>query len=241
MTKNSDISLSIWEHITELRSVLLKILLFAAFGMLLALCFHTKIFEILAYPYQELSNSKNSLVILTPFEGIATLLNTCFWIGLVGTSPFWLYFIYQFVAPALEVEHRRMVIPFVFLSLLSMVFGFFVAFYLTIPLANRYLMDINSHLGTNFWSLSEYVNYTVLLLFANGLAFELSVILFFLVHYGLISQKSLKRHRKFAIICIFILSAILTPPDVLTQVLLAIPLMIIYEGAILYSRFRPLA
>lgn len=180
---------------------------------------------------------KPHLVLLGPVEGLLSIMRISMWTGLIGTSPLWLYFILQFIAPALRESQRRFIGPFIVSSLLFMAAGFCFAFFFTIPIANGALSTLNLKFGENFWTLSNYLDYSVVLLFANGIAFELAVILFFLVHLGLLSSRRMSDSRRAVIVAIFILSAILTPPDVLSLFLLAIPLMGIYELAILYARF----
>jgi sec-independent protein translocase protein TatC len=190
------------------------------------------------YLEYDIAQPSAKLILLSPSEGLLTTIKTSFWIGLVATSPLWLFFILQFIAPALGGTQRKLIYPFIGLSMCSIALGFAFAFYITIPLANVYLAEINQSLGQNLWSLSQYVSYSFLLLFANGIAFESSVILFFLIHYGMISAPTLKKHRRGVIVGIFVASAILTPPDVLTQILLAIPLMIIFEATIFYAQIN---
>lgn len=179
-----------------------------------------------------------SLLVLGPIEGMLTTFKMAFWLGLVGTSPIWFYFIFSFVSPALESAQKRLFIPFVGLSILFITLGILFSFYLTIPIANQYLRLFNESIGTNQWTLSNYLDYTVILLLANGIAFEFAVILLFLVHYGVINPDSMANKRRHMIVAAFVIGAILTPPDVLTQVMLAVPLILLYEGIIVYGRLR---
>lgn len=178
------------------------------------------------------------LVILGPLEGILIALKTSLWVGLVATSPFWLFVLLKFITPALYKHERRLIIPFLFISLVFMVIGGLFAFHVTIPFANDYLSSFNGVIGINLWSLEHYLDYTFFLLFANSLAFEFCVIGIFAVHLGLISKETLSSHRRLAIVLAFIIGALLTPPDVFTQFMLAIPLIILYETVILYARFK---
>lgn len=188
----------------------------------------------------ELSSTQKSqpIALLGPLEGMKTSLTICFWLSLVGTSPFWLYFVVQFIAPAIEQVHRRLLLPFFGLSLLFLGVGFLFAQTITIPLANKFFYAFNEGIGTNFWSYALYIDYTLLLYLANGLAFELTLLLFFFVHFEFISASFMRSHRRAAILLAFILGALLTPPDVLTQLLLAFPLIGLYELAIIYASFR---
>ena len=221
-----------WGHVDELRKTMIKVFLIIGAGFFLSALFYHYIFQLLMWPLQA-----QKLVLLSPFEGMRCLLKISLWIGLVGTSPFWLYHIVNFIAPALNRAQRYIIVPFFFVSLIFLVLGFSFAFFVTIPLANAYLALLNQEFGENLWTLSNYLDYTIMLLFANGLAFETAVILFFLVHFGFISAGKMAEKRRFVIVGIFTLSAILTPPDILTQFMLAIPLMGLYELAILYARF----
>ncbi len=178
------------------------------------------------------------LIILGPIEGMLTMLKVCFWCAVISTSPLWLFLLLRFISPALEVRHRLLIFPFLGMSLLFLSAGILFGFYITIPIANQYLSFFNQSIGTNLWSLTHYLDYSVFLLLANGLAFELAVILFFLVHYRMISVESLVEKRRHMIVAAFIIGAILTPPDVLTQLMLAIPLIGFYELIILYGRMR---
>lgn len=179
--------------------------------------------------------SKN-LVLLGPLEGLLIAIKVSLWLGIVITSPLWLFVLLKFIAPALRKSERRLLGPFILLSLAFIVSGLAFAYYMTIPLSNQYLMAFNETIGSNLWSLSHYLDYTLFLLLANALAFELGALGFFAVQLGLISAESLISKRRVAILGAFILGALLTPPDVLSQILLAIPLIALYESMILYAR-----
>lgn len=180
----------------------------------------------------------NNLIILSPIEGVATSFKVSFWVGLVATSPLWLFLLAKFIIPALHDSERKTIGPFLALSTVFLFGGLCFAFFVTLPLANQYLLSFNSPLGINLWSLSQYLDYTLILLLANGLAFEMALLLFILVHFHLLSAESLIAKRRHMIVLAFIVGAILTPPDVLTQFLLAIPLIVLYELGILYARLR---
>ena len=128
--------------------------------------------------------------------------------------------------------------PFLSLSLLFLFAGFLFAFFLTIPIANHYLMSFNEEIGVNLWAFANYLDYTIILLLAHGLAFEICVVLLFLVHFGFLTAEKMRAKRSFFAVGAFILSAVLTPPDVLTQLMLAFPLIFLYEVAIFYAFLR---
>lgn len=176
------------------------------------------------------------LVVLGPLEGILIAFKVSFWVGLAVSSPLWLYFIIQFIMPGLNAHEKSFASSFILLSLIFITAGCFFAFFITIPLANEYLLTFNQHIGNNLWSLENYLNYSLFLMLANAFAFELATIGIFAVKLGYISLEMLINRRRHAILGAFILGALMTPPDVLTQFMLAIPLIALYEGIILYAR-----
>lgn len=178
------------------------------------------------------------LVLLGPLEGMKIALKTAFFVGVLLTAPLWAFCIARFIAPALRQAEKRAAIPFLLTSVGFIVMGGLFAYSVTIPLANTYLLQFNAALGTNLWSLSHYLDYTLFLLIANGAAFQLAAIGLFAVHYRVVTAELLSTHRRGAIVVAFILGALLTPPDVATQFLLAIPLIILYESVILYAKLR---
>lgn len=188
--------------------------------------------------YAKPIRTSSRLLILGPLEGMEIAIKTSIWLGVVATSPLWLLLLLQYITPALHKEEKRLIIPFLLTSLCFITSGCIFAFFITIPLANAYFTAFNQSIGFNMWSLSHYLNYTLFLLLANGLAFEFCVLGIFAVHLKLITADGLAAKRRFAVIIALILGALLTPPDVLTQLMLAIPLIILYECVILYARIR---
>lgn len=184
------------------------------------------------------SNKQKDLIILGPLEGMLVSLKASVWVGIVATSPLWLWILLQFLLPGMSGKEKQLLFPFLMTSLTFISAGCLFAFYLTIPMANEYLYSFNNGIGTNMWSLAQYLDYTLFLLLANGMAFELCAIGIFAVHLGLISAKTLISYRRVAVVAAFVIGALLTPPDVLTQVMLAVPLIILYEGVIIYARMR---
>lgn len=186
--------------------------------------------------YLESIKQQDKLVIFGPVEGMVTSFKVCFWVSLVITAPFWLYFLLQFVAPALRSHEKRLLGPFLAASSAFCTAGLLFAYLVTLPLSNAFLWALNAEVGNNLWSLSNYLDYTLFLLLANAFAFELSLLLFFLVHLGIIGAEWMVSHRRHSVVAALIIAAILTPPDIPSQLMLAIPLMGLYEIAIFYAR-----
>lgn len=182
-----------------------------------------------------ISYTEKDLKFFGPLEGMIATLKVSLWIAIAFTSPIWLYLILTFIAPTLKKESVRELRAFWAYSVVLFFLGVFFAWKVSIPWANQILKSFNQGLGENLWGFSHYLDYTLVLLFATGTAFEGASLLLFLVHIGKLSAEQLKIKRRHAIVAIFIISAILTPPDVLTQFMLAIPLMLLYECVILYA------
>ncbi len=182
--------------------------------------------------------SSSPLVILGPVEGFRTVLSVCFWFSLVVTAPLWLYVICLFIAPGLHAREHSFLIPCTLIALLFMGLGIAFGFYVALPTANAFLYAFNSQIGSNLWSLGTYYDYTVALLLANAFAFELGAVLALLVHYGGISSNWMKQWRRHVWVGVLVLGALLTPPDVVTQLLLAGPLLVLFELILLYARIK---
>ena len=181
---------------------------------------------------------RSPLLIMGPVEGLILVFKTCFWLSLAMTAPFWGWVWLRFILPGMYARERAILVPFLLCSLFCIACGCSLAYYVTLPLANEYLTLFNSAIGQNAWTLNHYVNYVLLLCLGHAIAAELALLLMILVHFRLLSPEWMISKRRHMIVAAFILGALLTPPDVLTQVLLAIPLIAIYELAILYAKWR---
>lgn len=229
--------LTLWEHVGELRASLLRALIVSLMGMGIILFFSK---EILLYFESLLPDELNSLAFFSPQEGMITVFKLSFWTGLFLTAPYSLFELLSFIAPALNKELKNLLLPFSFLSFLFMSLGLLLCLFFTLPLANNYLFLFNSEIGTNLWGFSAYFNYVLLLLFAHVTTFFLGSVLLLLVHLRILKNTQLESKRRHAIVLSLIIAALITPPDVLTQVIVAIPLYGFFEMAVLYAKIRTL-
>lgn len=178
------------------------------------------------------------LNLFNPLEGFVLSIKISLWVGAVLSSPIWIIFLARFFYPALHPFERTLVIPFLGLSFVFMGAGAMIGYAFSLPIANQYLYAFNEEIGTNLWSLSLYVSYSVALILAHAAAFEFFLVLLFTVHFQIISHESLSAYRKQMTLAAFIVAAVLTPPDVITQVILATLLIAMYESAIAYAKWR---
>ena len=177
-----------------------------------------------------------SLIFISVAEAFFTYMKVAFIAGIIVTSPFVLYQIWAFVAPGLYQKEKKYVIPFIlggsFFFALGVLFGYFVA----IPVGFKFLLGYATDFIKPMPSMKEYLSFSIKFLLAFGLVFEFPVVLVLLAKIGVVDAKMLARQRKYAILLIFIFAAVMTPPDIISQVLMALPLIGLYELSILLSK-----
>jgi len=164
-------------------------------------------------------------------------LKVSFFAGLLFAMPIILWQLWLFVAPGLYDNEKKMVLPFVVGGSVMFTVGVLFAYYVVTPFGFQFLITFGSFLYTPLINIEDYVGFFTKILLGFGIAFELPVVAYFLGLLGLITDQTLIRFFKYAIVMIFVLAALLTPPDVLTQVLMAAPLIILYGASILILKF----
>jgi sec-independent protein translocase protein TatC len=224
-------------HLRELRKRLILSFIAVGTGFLLCYALADTLFNILAFPLLKVMPTGGTLIFTSVAEAFFTYMKVAFIAGLILASPFVLYQIWAFVAPGLYRNEKRYVFPFVFLGsfffALGIVFGYFVA----IPIGFKFLLGYATDFIKPMPSMKEYLSFSIKFLLAFGLVFEFPVILLLLSKIGVVDAQKLARQRKYAILLIFIFAAVMTPPDLISQVLMALPLMGLYELSIILSKF----
>lgn len=229
-------------HLVELRKRLgLSIVsIFVAF--IVAFVFHEALLEWITAPLNEAieqvskisAKAANGMVTTNQVGGaFFVAIKVAFFAGLLGAMPFILYQIWQFIAPGLYNNEKKMVIPFVLGGSIMFFVGVLFAYYVVTPFGFQFLITFGSFLYTPLINIEDYVGFFTKIMMGFGIAFELPVFAYFLALLGLVTDRILKDFFKYAVIIIFILAALLTPPDVLTQLLMAIPLVLLYGISIL--------
>jgi sec-independent protein translocase protein TatC len=157
--------------------------------------------------------------------------------GIILSLPIIFWQIWGFVAPGLYVKERRMVIPFVLVALILFLGGASFCYFLVLPFALKFMIGFSGDLLSPIISVGSYISFSGMLLLAFGICFELPVIAYVLGRLGVISSKQLSKGRKIAVVVILLVAGVLTPtPDIFTQLLLAVPLYILYETSIIVVR-----
>jgi len=163
-------------------------------------------------------------------------LKVSFFAGLLGAMPFILYQLWLFVAPGLYSNEKKMAIPFVAGGSVMFFIGVMFAYYVVTPFGFQFLITFGAFLYTPLINIEDYVGFFTKIMFGFGLAFELPVFAYFLALLGLVTDRTLIDFFKYAIVIIFVAAALLTPPDILTQLLMAAPLIILYGVSIFIVR-----
>ena len=233
-----DQKMSLTEHLVALRKSLTRSLI--AVGIGFGACYYFKewIFDIVTRPLTQVL-PKNSYLIYTGLtEAFFVYMKLAFFASLIITSPFIIYQIWKFISPALHSNEKKYVVPFVFFSTLLFVSGVLFGYFIALPPAFQFFVSFNNKYLQAMISFSDYLSLFVTFLLGFGLSFELPIFMFFLAKLGIVNAKMLSKQRRYAILVIFIVAAILTPsPDALSQILMAIPLIFLYEVSIFVVKF----
>jgi sec-independent protein translocase protein TatC len=216
------------DHLEELRSRIIRSLAAVCVGAVLGYMMSR---PALGY----LARSAGELQSLSPLETFGVRIKLAVVAGLVLALPYVLIEAWRFVAPGLYRNEQRVALGLIVSSFLCFVVGGAFSFIVVGPNAMRMLQGLGTPEIANRWSVAKYVSFVLNLMLAFGAVFELPVAMFFLTKLGIITPKTLRRKRRHAIVGVFIVAAIVTPPDAFTQILLAIPLMVLYEVGIMVS------
>ena len=229
-------------HLVELRKRLINsfILLFIFF--IICYFFSEYIYGFLVDPYAEAvkdDGSQRRLIFTALQETFLTYLKVSFFAAFFVTSPFILIQIWKFIAPGLYEHEKSAIMPYLVLTPILFFLGGALVYYLIMPLAIKFFLSFETSAQINSLPIqleakvNEYLSLIMRLIFAFGISFQLPILLSLLARVGFIDSQYLKKRRKYVIVIIFALAAILTPPDPITQIGLGIPLLILYELSIL--------
>jgi sec-independent protein translocase protein TatC len=216
-------------HLGELRSCLIKSLLAIAAGFAVCYTFVENLFFFLSRPLTAVATPGLTLIGTSVIEAFFTKMKVAFIAGLIVALPVVLWQIWRFVAPGLYDHEKRYARSFVFFGTLFFLLGACFCYLVVFQFGFSFLLRRYVAIGVRpAIRVGEYLSFASRLVLALGVAFELPVVCYFLTRIGLIDHRFLVRQFRYAVIVIFILAAILTPPDVISQVLLAVPLMLLY-------------
>ena len=227
-------------HIADLRkrltisTITVVIMFFACFS------FYEPILEWMMAPVKHALPVGTSMIAVEIQETFFTAMKVAFFAGFIISLPVIFWQLWLFLAPGLYDHEKKLVVPFVFFATLMFLLGASFAYYIVVPVGFDFLIAFGNSVVSVLPSIGKYVGFFTKLLIGFGIAFELPVITFFLAKIGLVNDQMLKDFFRYAVVLIFIISAILTPPDVISQVLMAAPLLILYGVSIYIAKvFNP--
>ncbi len=216
-------------HLRELRQRLIRVLIGIAVAFVFTYYWSEDIYRLLVAPLlPHLPEEQRFIVFSTVTEPFFTYLKVGLLGAVVVALPYILYEAWAFIAPALYEQEKRVFLPVVALSFLLFVAGILFAYFVVFPAAFRYLMGFSADLLKPYVSMALYMGLVVRLLLAFGLAFQLPLLMLVLARAGIVEAGRFKGWWKYALVLSLMAGALLTPPDPLSQVLMALPLMVLY-------------
>ncbi|MBW2248590.1 MAG: twin-arginine translocase subunit TatC [Deltaproteobacteria bacterium] len=224
------------EHLEELRKRLIVCFIAVGVGFVLSYGFKEKLFQILTRPLIRVMQTGDKLIFTGLPEAFFTYLKVAFLSGIILAAPVIFYQFWMFVAPGLYDKEKRLMVPVVVLSTVFFVGGAFFGYFIVFPYGFKFFLGFASETIRPLPSMREYLGFASKLLLAFGVVFELPLIITLLAKLGMVSVSFLKKNRKYALLLFFIGAAILTPPDVVTQMMMALPLILLYEISIVGAR-----
>ncbi|MBU1061291.1 MAG: twin-arginine translocase subunit TatC [Candidatus Omnitrophica bacterium] len=218
------------EHLEELRSRLIKSIIFLIIASCISYAFKDIILDFVVRPV-------GKLVFIAPQEAFITNIKIAFLAGLYLSLPFLLYEVWGFISVGLKGKEKKYALIFGLFSFINFVLGILFGYFIIVPIGMRFLLSFSRDFIVPMLSMGRYISFIGTLTFVSGVIFELPIAILFLTKIGVVTPGFLSKNRKYAIVIIFIIAAIFTPPDIITQCLMAVPLMGLYELSIVLSRF----
>lgn len=223
------------EHLEELRWRILKCLGSVVLFTLAAFPFSEKLLDFLTGPNDNLKNPAE-IIFLKPTGALIVRMEAALVTGLIASTAVIFYQMWQFIAPGLLPNEKKYFIPGLMSTLICFSAGIAFSYWVLIPLVLPILYGMGTETIRAKINLNDYIGFVLRLILVSGIIFELPVISFLLTRIGLITPAFLRKYRRYGIVLIFILAALITPPDPASQLTMAVPLIILYEISILVSR-----
>jgi sec-independent protein translocase protein TatC len=231
----SDEKSPLLRRLGEVRKRLVRAAVALGIGFAVCYGFSEKLFELLAYPLKVNMAPGDRLIYTGLPEMFFVYIKTAMVAGLLLAAPYVFYQIYLLVAPGFYQKEKKNVILFVLCSTVLFVGGSLFGYFVVFPYGFRFFLAFSNDYLRALPSVKQYFSLAVKLLFGFGFVFELPVVSFFLSRMGVVTADFLRQKRRYAILLIFVIAAFLTPPDVISQFLMAIPLVVLYELSILIA------
>ena len=227
--------MTLLEHLGELRSRLVRSFLAITVAFFVCYAFAKDLFYYLSLPLLQVMPADAKFIYTGVAEGFFVDLKVSFVAAVFVACPFLFYQIWAFIAPGLYEEEKRYVAPLSFCSAFFFLGGATFCYFVVFPFAFKFFMSYSTDNIVAMLSINEYLGFALKMLIAFGLIFEMPLFSFFLSRMGIVTAARMRSVRKYAVLAVFIIAAILTPPDVFSQIMMAIPMLILYEISIVVA------
>jgi sec-independent protein translocase protein TatC len=228
--------MSFLEHLEEMRWRIIYSLIGIVIGTIIAWIFIDQLVDVVLL--KPARDSGAQLQNLRPFGQLFLFVEVAIIVGVVISIPNIFYQFWKFISPALKQNEKKYILSIVIFSSVCFLAGIAFAYFIMLPMALKFAEQFGSSSIKNQFSIDEYMNIIISVMLAAGVVFELPMVSFFLTKLGILTPAFMKKYRKYAIVIIMFLAAILTPgTDPVSQIILAVPLVLLYEISILISKY----
>lgn len=223
---------SLYEHLAELRKRIINCALILFIGTAICYNFSEQIFNFVRQPIVPYLPG-GGLIFTGPLDKFIAHLKLSFVGGIILSCPFWLYQVWMFVAPGLYQKERKYTMGFIMAGTVLFLLGSAFSYFIALPMAFHFLMTFGGEIDKPMISIDQYMGFFTQMCLMFGVAFELPLVIVVLGMMGVVSQAFLRKNRRYAVMTIAVIAAIITPPDLLSMVMMLAPMWVLFEGAVL--------
>ena len=227
---------SISSHLLELRTRLIRILIFMGFLSIIGIPFASEIYAFVASPLLDILPQGSTMIATQVTSPFMAPLKLVLFSALLVTMPYLFYEIWMFMSPGLYKNERSFIAPLMISTILLFSSGVAFAYFIVCPIIFKFFIGVAPESIMVMTDISEYLNFIIKLIFAFGIAFEIPVATFLLIRAGIVQKETLVKARPYLIILFFVIGMLLTPPDIFSQLFLALPMWLLFEVGLLISR-----
>lgn len=225
-------SQTIHEHLADLRTCVVNSLLFIAIGTIICYNFSVELFDFVRGPIQPYL-PEGGLIFTGPMDKFIAHLKLSIIAGVILSCPFIFYQIWRFISPGLYINERKYAFGFISFGSILFIMGCAFSYYLALPMAFEFLMGFGGDTDKAMISIDQYMGFFTQMCLMFGLSFELPLVIVILGFMGIVSQELLKRFRRYAVLVLAVLAAVITPPDVVSMTMMLGPLLALYEVSVI--------
>ena len=227
---------SISSHLLELRTRLIRILIFMGFLSIIGIPFASEIYAFVASPLLDILPQGSTMIATQVTSPFMAPLKLVLFSALLVTMPYLFYEIWMFMSPGLYKNEKSFIAPLMISTILLFSSGVAFAYFIVCPIIFKFFIGVAPESIMVMTDISEYLNFIIKLIFAFGIAFEIPVATFLLIRAGIVQKETLVKARPYLIILFFVIGMLLTPPDIFSQLFLALPMWLLFEVGLLISR-----